>query len=105
MPLPAVVRSISTYISLSLPPRAPTLLLLLIPQQVTTDLRLNEPRYATLPNIMKARKKKIASLNLVDLGIDTTPRLNILSVEEPAQREAGVVLESVDELAEKINSK
>jgi electron transfer flavoprotein beta subunit len=73
------------------------------PAVITTDLRLNEPRYATLPNIMKARKKKIAMLKLADLGIDFAARYKTLSVEEPATRAAGVKVASVEELIEKLD--
>ena len=60
-----------------------------LPAIVTTDLRLNEPRYASLPNIMKAKKKELATKNINDLGIDTSARTEIISVELPPQREAG----------------
>merc|ERR1712146_805870 len=61
-----------------------------MPLVVTADLRLNEPRYATLPNIMKARKKKIEKVTIDDLGIDITPRLEVISVEDPPERAAGI---------------
>ncbi|WP_027281014.1 electron transfer flavoprotein subunit beta/FixA family protein, partial [Roseomonas gilardii] len=61
-----------------------------LPAVVTTDLRLNEPRYASLPNIMKARKKPIETVKPADLGVDASPRLTVLKVEEPAKRQAGV---------------
>ncbi|MBT5110217.1 MAG: electron transfer flavoprotein subunit beta/FixA family protein [Rhodospirillaceae bacterium] len=73
-----------------------------LPVIVTTDLRLNEPRYASLPNIMKAKKKPIDTMTPADLGVDTTPRLNTLSVVEPTKREGGVKVETVAELVEKL---
>jgi electron transfer flavoprotein beta subunit len=73
-----------------------------LPVVVTTDLRLNEPRYASLPNIMKAKKKPIDTMTPADLGVDTTPRLNTLSVVEPTKREGGVKVETVAELVEKL---
>ena len=73
-----------------------------LPAIVTTDLRLNEPRYASLPNIMKAKKKELATKNINDLGIDTSARTEIISVELPPQREAGIKVESVDELVDKL---
>ena len=75
-----------------------------MPAVVTVDLRLNEPRYASLPNIMKAKKKPIDSLSVSDLGIDTTPRLKIVKVEEPTARQAGVKVGSVSELVEKLKN-
>src|SRR3954465_4247568 len=69
-----------------------------LPAIVTTDLRLNEPRYASLPNIMKARKKTIETIKPADLGVDTTPRLKVLKVEEPPKRQAGVKVGSAAEL-------
>ncbi len=75
-----------------------------LPAIVTADLRLNEPRYASLPNIMKARKKPIESLKPADLGIDPTPRLTILKVEEPAKRQAGQKVASVAELVAKLRN-
>jgi len=75
-----------------------------MPAVVTTDLRLNEPRYASLPNIMKAKKKPIDEKDLADLGVDVAPRLTTLKVEEPAKREAGVMVESVGELVEKLKN-
>jgi electron transfer flavoprotein beta subunit len=75
-----------------------------LPAVVTCDLRLNEPRYASLPNIMKAKRKPIDKLNPEDLGIDVTPRLATLKVEEPAKRQAGVKVASVEELIEKLRS-
>lgn len=75
-----------------------------MPAVVTTDLRLNEPRYVSLPNIMKAKKKPIDETSPEELGVDVTPRLNVLKVEEPAKREAGVMVESVAELVEKLKT-
>jgi electron transfer flavoprotein beta subunit len=73
-----------------------------LPAIITTDLRLNEPRYASLPNIMKARKKTIDTLTPADLSVDPTPRLTVLKVEEPPTRKAGVKVGSVQELVEKL---
>jgi electron transfer flavoprotein beta subunit len=73
-----------------------------LPAIVTTDLRLNEPRYASLPNIMKAKTKPMASKTPADYGVDIAPRLTTLKVEEPAKRQAGVKLGSVDELVAKL---
>jgi electron transfer flavoprotein beta subunit len=73
-----------------------------LPLIITTDLRLNEPRYATLPNMMKAKKKPLEKLKLKDFDIDTTNRLEVLKVEEPATRVAGVKVGSVDELVSKL---
>jgi electron transfer flavoprotein beta subunit len=75
-----------------------------LPAIVTTDLRLNEPRYASLPNIMKARKKPIETVKPADLGVDVTPRLTVLKVEEPAKRQAGKKVGSVQELVEKLRT-
>jgi electron transfer flavoprotein beta subunit len=72
------------------------------PAVITTDLRLNEPRYASLPNIMKARKKPLEVRTPEALGVDVTPRLETLKVEEPPVRQAGVRVESVAELVEKL---
>ena len=74
------------------------------PAVVTTDLRLNEPRYASLPNIMKAKQKPIDEKSPGDLGVDIAPRLKSLKVEEPPKREAGIKVESVDELVSKLKS-
>ena len=74
------------------------------PAVVTTDLRLNEPRYASLPNIMKAKKKELTVTNISDLGADVSPRTELLSVELPPSRDAGIVVESVDELVEKLKN-
>ena len=73
-----------------------------LPAIVTTDLRLNEPRYASLPNIMKARKKPIETLKPEDLGVDPSPRLKVVKVEEPPKRQAGQKVKSVAELVEKL---
>ena len=75
-----------------------------LPAVVTTDLRLNEPRYASLPNIMKAKKKTIDKLTTDELGVDVSPRLNVLSVEEPATRQAGVIVADVAELVDKLKT-
>ena len=77
---------------------------LALPAVVTTDLRLNEPRYASLPNIMKAKKKPIESKTPSDYGVDTAPRLTTVKVTEPATREAGIKVESVSELVEKLKT-
>jgi electron transfer flavoprotein beta subunit len=75
-----------------------------LPAIVTTDLRLNEPRYATLPNIMKAKSKPIAKKTIADYGVDASPRLKTLKVVEPAKRTAGVKVGSVDELVGKLKA-
>ena len=75
-----------------------------LPAVVTTDLRLNEPRYASLPNIMKARKKPIETLKPVDLGVDPTPRLTVLRVTEPPKRRAGQKVASVADLVMKLRT-
>ena len=75
-----------------------------MPSIVTTDLRLNEPRYASLPNIMKAKKKEITEKNPEDLNISIEQNLEIIKVSEPAQREAGVKVETVDELVDKLKN-
>ena len=74
------------------------------PAIVTTDLRLNEPRYASLPNIMKAKSKPLANKTPADFGVDTSPRLETLKVVEPAKRSAGIKVGSVDELVEKLKA-
>ena len=76
-----------------------------LPAVITTDLRLNEPRYATLPNIMKAKRKPIDVKAASDLGVDMTPRLKTLKVEEPPRRKAGVKVESVAELVAKLRER
>ena len=73
-----------------------------MPTIVTVDLRLNEPRYASLPNIMKAKKKPLDEKTPADYGVDVTPRLEILKTEEPAERAAGIIVKSVDELVAKL---
>ena len=75
-----------------------------LPAIVTTDLRLNEPRYASLPNIMKAKSKPLATKTAADFGVDVTPRLTVVSVAEPAKRQAGVKVADVDELVNRLKS-
>ena len=75
-----------------------------LPAVVTTDLRLNEPRYASLPNIMKAKKKPLDAKDIADYGVDTAPRLETIKVTEPPERKAGVKVESVAELVEKLKN-
>ena len=75
-----------------------------LPAVVTADLRLNEPRYASLPNIMKAKKKPLEEKTAADYGVDVTPRLEVVKVTEPAARKGGVKLGSVDELVAKLKS-
>ncbi len=75
-----------------------------LPAIVTADLRLNEPRYASLPNIMKAKKKPIDIVKPEELGIDIAPHLTTLKVEEPAARKAGVIVETAAELVEKLRN-
>ena len=75
-----------------------------VPCVMTTDLRLNEPRYASLPNIMKAKKKPIDEKTPEDLGVDITPRLKTLTVTEPPGRDAGIKVESVAELVDKLHN-
>ncbi len=77
---------------------------LVTPAIVTTDLRLNEPRYASLPNIMKAKSKPLANKTPADFGVDTAPRLETLKVVEPAKRQAGIKVGSVDELVAKLKA-
>jgi len=74
------------------------------PALITTDLRLNEPRYASLPNIMKAKKKPIEALTPEALGVDVTPRVKTLKVVEPAKRKSGVKVKSVSELVDKLRN-
>ena len=78
--------------------------LLNLPAVVTTDLRLNEPRYASLPNIMKAKKKPLDTVTPEDLNVDPTPRIETLKVSPPPERAAGVVVENVDELIDKLKN-
>ena len=75
-----------------------------LPSIITTDLRLNEPRYASLPNIMKAKKKPIDEKLPEDYGVEISPMLEILKVSEPAQREAGIKVETVEELVDKLKN-
>jgi len=75
-----------------------------MPAVITTDLRLNEPRYASLPNIMKAKKKPIDEKLAGDFGLDIAPRLNILNTMEPEKRKAGVIVETVAELVDKLKN-
>ena len=75
-----------------------------IPSIVTCDLRLNEPRYASLPNIMKAKKKPLEQINVSDLGINTKPRIEQIKVEEPPKRKAGIKVASVEELVQKLKN-
>jgi electron transfer flavoprotein beta subunit len=79
-------------------------LALTLPAVITTDLRLNEPRYVTLPNIMKAKKKPLETLKPEDLGVDVSPRLKTLKVVEPAKRSAGVKVADVKTLVEKLKT-
>ena len=74
------------------------------PAIITTDLRLNEPRYAKLPDIMKAKKKQLDIIEPSDLGVDYAPRLEVVKVSEPSKREGGVKVESVDALVEKLKN-
>jgi electron transfer flavoprotein beta subunit len=75
-----------------------------LPMVATTDLRLNEPRYASLPNIMKAKKKPIEEMSPADLGVDPAPRLSVLKVVEPSKRQAGIKVETVAELVDKLKN-
>ena len=75
-----------------------------LPAVVTVDLRLNEPRYASLPNIMKAKKKPLEEKTAADYGVDVTPRLKVVKTAEPATRKAGVKVGSVDELVAKLKT-
>ena len=75
-----------------------------MPAVITVDLRLNEPRYASLPNIMKAKKKPIDQVSLDDLGVDASQRLKTIKVEEPPAREAGIMVDSVPNLVEKLKN-
>ena len=75
-----------------------------LPAIVTTDLRLNEPRYASLPNIMKARKKPIETIKPADLGVDPAPRLTLVKVAEPPRRQAGAKVGSIAELVQKLRT-
>lgn len=75
-----------------------------LPAVVTTDLRLNEPRYASLPNIMKAKRKPLDVITADSLGVDLAPRIELVKVEEPAKRSGGVMVESVEELVNKLKT-
>ena len=75
-----------------------------LPAVITADLRLNEPRYASLPNIMKAKKKEIASKSVADYGVDVAPRLKVVKVTEPAKRSAGIKVETAADLVSKLNT-
>ena len=75
-----------------------------LPAVISTDLRLNEPRYASLPNIMKAKKKPINEIKIDDLKIDIKQRLDILKVEEPSKRQSGIMLKTIEELVDKLKN-
>jgi electron transfer flavoprotein beta subunit len=75
-----------------------------LPAIVTSDLRLNEPRYASLPNIMKAKKKPLETVTPADFGVDTAARVKVLKVEEPAKRQAGIKVATVSELVDKLKN-
>ena len=75
-----------------------------VPAIVTCDLRLNEPRYASLPNIMKAKKKPIEEISAADLGVDTAPRVEQIKVEEPPKRKAGIKVANIEELVQKLKN-
>jgi electron transfer flavoprotein beta subunit len=75
-----------------------------LPAIITTDLRLNEPRYASLPNIMKAKKKELTVMTPEELGVDFTPRLSVVKVAEPAERVGGGKVADVDELIDKLRN-
>ncbi len=75
-----------------------------LPAIITTDLRLNEPRYASLPNIMKAKKKQMDIMSLEELGVDTTPRLKVIKVSEPPVRQGGIKVENVEQLIDKLRN-
>lgn len=75
-----------------------------LPAIVTTDLRLNEPRYASLPNIMKAKRKPLEVISAAELGVELTSKMTVIKVEEPSQRAGGVIVESVAELVEKLKN-
>jgi electron transfer flavoprotein beta subunit len=77
---------------------------LTLPAVVTTDLRLNQPRYASLPNIMRAKKKPVDELAAADLGVDVAPRLTVVKVSEPPPRRAGIRVASVTELVDKLKN-
>ena len=75
-----------------------------LPAIVTSDLRLNEPRYASLPNIMKAKQKPLEVINAEEIGVDMNPRISTIKVSPPPEREAGIMVESVEELVEKLKN-
>ncbi len=75
-----------------------------LPAVVTTDLRLNEPRYASLPNIMKAKRKPLEEISIDELGVDTVSKVSTLKVESPPERQEGVKVETVDELVDKLKN-
>ncbi|MGB1236630.1 MAG: electron transfer flavoprotein subunit beta/FixA family protein [Pseudomonadales bacterium] len=75
-----------------------------LPALITTDLRLNEPRFASLPNIMKAKRKPLQTIAAAELGVDTTPRLEVLEVTNPPERSAGVIVNSMSELVDKLKN-
>jgi electron transfer flavoprotein beta subunit len=75
-----------------------------LPAVISTDLRLNEPRYASLPNIMKAKKKPINQIKVEELKIDIKQRLDILKVEEPSKRQSGIMLKTIEELVDKLKN-
>ncbi len=75
-----------------------------LPAVITTDLRLNEPRYASLPNIMKAKKKQLDTMTPDELGVDIAPRFKTLKVTEPPERQAGIMVDSVSDLVEKLRN-
>lgn len=75
-----------------------------LPAVVTSDLRLNEPRFASLPNIMKAKRKPLDTKSVEDLGVDITPRHQVVKISKPAERQAGIKVESVDELLDKLRN-
>tara|TARA_B100000989_G_C19519886_1_gene463636 strand:- start:657 stop:1406 length:750 start_codon:yes stop_codon:yes gene_type:complete len=75
-----------------------------LPCIITTDLRLNEPRYASLPNIMKARQKKIDSIDVTTLGLNLSPRLSVIEVNDPPERKAGIMVKDIDELMDKLTN-
>ena len=77
---------------------------LTMPAIITTDLRLNEPRYASLPNIMKAKKKPLETLSSSDLGLDLSPRQNTLKVAPPPERAAGIMVEDIEQLVDKLKN-
>jgi len=75
-----------------------------LPAVISTDLRLNEPRYASLPNIMKAKKKPINEIKIDELKINIKQRLDILKVEEPSKRQSGIMLKTIEELVDKLKN-